>query len=119
MQTEDVEPWRIIHVAGELDMASGPVLRNELVSQITEGHIHLAVNLHAVDFIDSTGLGVLIGGLKRSRSRGGDLRVVNVPDRIMEVFDLTGLTGVFSVVDSADQLPSVVPEPTKGRHEAT
>lgn len=80
-------------------MATGPRLRQEFVSHIGEGRHHLVVDLSAVDFIDSTGLGVLIGGLKRARSRGGDLKVAGLHGRLEKVFELTGLGEVLAVVD--------------------
>lgn len=83
-------------------MATCPQLRQEIVSQISAGHTHLVVDLGGVEFIDSTGLGVLIGGLKRARSHGGDLRVSRVGERLERMFDLTGLGDVLAVVDPAD-----------------
>lgn len=83
-------------------MATCPQLRQEIVSQISQGNHQLVIDLDSVDFIDSTGLGVLIGGLKRARSQGGDLRVSGVDERLEKIFDLTGLGDVLAVVDPAD-----------------
>ncbi len=91
--------WRILHVRGEIDMATCPILRQEIVGEIGQGHRHLVVDLAGVDFVDSTGLGVLIGGLKRARSQGGDLRVSGVSGHLRRIFDLTGLHRVFAVVE--------------------
>lgn len=91
--------WTVLAVHGEIDMATCPQLRQEIVGQIGLGRMFLEVDLSGVDFIDSTGLGVLIGGLKRARAQGGDLRVSGVHGRIRKVFDLTGLGDVFAIVD--------------------
>lgn len=94
--------WTVLHVHGEIDMATCPQLRQEIVAQITGGCHHLVVDLESVEFIDSTGLGVLIGGLKRARANGGDLRVSGVHGRLAKVFDLTGLGEVLSLVSPGD-----------------
>lgn len=83
-------------------MATCPQLRQEIVAQINAGHTNLVIDLGGVEFIDSTGLGVLIGGLKRTRSHGGDLRVSQVGDRLEKMFELTGLGDVLAVVDLTD-----------------
>jgi anti-sigma B factor antagonist len=94
--------WTVLRVSGEIDMATCPQLRQEIVGQISQGNLQLVIDLDAVDFIDSTGLGVLIGGLKRARSQGGDLRVSGVDERLERIFDLTGLRDVLAVVDPTD-----------------
>lgn len=94
--------WTVLRVRGEIDMATCPALRQEIVTQIEQGNHLLVIDLAEVDFIDSTGLGVLIGGLKRTRGRGGDLRVSGVDDRLAKVFDLTGLGDVLVVCQADD-----------------
>lgn len=102
VSVSDAASWTVLRVGGEVDMATCPQLRQEIVTQITRGNHRLVVDLDAVDFIDSTGLGVLIGGLKRARSHGGDLRVSGVDERLGKVFELTGLGDVLAIVDLAD-----------------
>ncbi|MGI9622303.1 MAG: STAS domain-containing protein [Acidimicrobiales bacterium] len=94
--------WTILHVHGEVDMATCPELRQEIVAQIGQGNSNLVIDLSEVEFIDSTGLGVLIGGLKRARGQGGDLRVSGIEARLEKMFELTGLGDVLVVVDNAD-----------------
>jgi len=91
--------WTVLRVHGEVDMATGPQLRKAVVDQIGGGRNHLIVDLADVSFIDSTGLGVLIGGLKRARSQGGDLKVAGIDDRLERIFELTGLGDVLAVID--------------------
>ena len=91
--------WTIIHVVGEVDMATGPQLRQEIVRHVSEGSVHIVVDLQNVDFLDSTGLGILVGGVKRARSNGGDLRCSGLSSSLQEVFSLTGLDSVLSSVD--------------------
>ena len=94
--------WNIIHIVGELDMATGPQLRQEIVRQVTGGNTHIVVDLENVDFIDSTGLGILVGGLKRTKSVGGDLCCTGLSDNLKEVFKLTGLDTVLVNVDLSE-----------------
>jgi anti-sigma B factor antagonist len=98
----DVEGWTIVAASGEIDVATAPGLRERLVSLIADGAHRVVVDLEDVDFIDSTGLGVLVGGLKRLRSHDGDLLLVCTQSRILKVFEITGLTKVFSIHDTVD-----------------
>ena len=102
MSVVDLGTHTVLRVNGEIDMATSPDLRQQIVEQIRQGNIELIVDLAGVDFIDSTGLGVLIGGLKRARSQGGNLRVSGVQGRIERLFELTGLGDVLVVVDIDD-----------------
>jgi len=90
----------VLGVHGEVDVSTAPRLRQQLVEMATSGHDRVVVDLEAVDFLDSTGLGVLVSGLKRFRTVGGDLLLVCTQRRILKVFEITGLTKVFSMHDS-------------------
>lgn len=88
---------------GDLDLGGAPAFRSmlgEAISGARIGQVTIDVDLAAVDFVDSAGIGVLIGGLRRARARGGTLRLNNVPSELQDVFDLTGLGSVFETVDS-------------------
>jgi anti-sigma B factor antagonist len=90
----------VITVAGEIDVASAPQLREALHKVIADGHTTVVLDLLAVTFLDSTALGVLVGALKRCRELGGELHVVVTDPRIMKIFEITGLTKVFPIADS-------------------
>ena len=92
----------ILAVKGEVDVYTAPRLREKLVELVTQGKHRIVVDLEGVEFLDSTGLGVLVGGLKRVRSHNGDLGLVCTQHRILKVFEITGLTKVFSIHDSVD-----------------
>lgn len=96
-------PFTVLAVKGEIDVYSAPRLRERLVELVNEGHRRIVVDLEGVDFLDSTGLGVLVGGLKRLRTHGGDLSLVCTQPRILKVFEITGLTTVFSIATSVDE----------------
>lgn len=90
----------VVALSGEIDVYSGPALRERFIELARAGCHHLVVDLQEVEFLDSTGLGVLVGGLKRVRSHNGDLSLVCTQHRILKVFEITGLTRVFSIHDT-------------------
>ena len=89
--------YSVLEVAGEIDVYTAPKLREKLIELVNEGKFHLVVDLEKVDFLDSTGLGVLVGGLKRVRNHDGALELVCTQDKILKIFRITGLTKVFSI----------------------
>lgn len=99
---ESRPPYAVLAVKGEVDVYTAPRLREKLVELVSQGKLKVIVDLEGVDFLDSTGLGVLVGGLKRLRSHDGDLELVCTQQRILKVFEITGLTKVFAIHDSVD-----------------
>ena len=97
-QVDAVPP--VIAVSGEIDVATAPQLRECLHRVIAQGESTIVLDLLGVTFLDSTALGVLVGGLKRCRELGGDLHIVVADPRIVKIFEITGLTNVFTIVDS-------------------
>lgn len=93
----------IVVVEGEVDVQTAAQLRQTLDQEIAEGHVRLVVNLDEVTFLDSTGLGVLVGRLKLVRNASGWLRIVCSSDRILRVFRITGLDKVFGIHPSLDE----------------
>jgi anti-sigma B factor antagonist len=82
----------VLRVTGEVDLYTAPMLRERIRELATAGAVHLIADLGQVDFLDSTGLGVLVGGLKRLREDGGSLALVINTPRILRIFQITGLT---------------------------
>ena len=91
---------RVLTAGGCLDLHSAPVLRDRLIELLDSGQRCLVLDLEGVEFLDSTGLGVLVGGLKRVRSHVGSLHLVCQREKILKVFRITGLTKVFPIHDS-------------------
>ncbi len=96
-------PHVVVAVKGEVDIATAPKLREKLVELASQGVHQVVVDLDGVEFLDSTGLGVLIGGMKRLRGHDGDLTLVCTQPRILKVFEITGLNRAFAIHDSVDQ----------------
>jgi len=90
----------ILDVGGEVDIYTAPQLRGQLIDLVSNGHHHLIVDMEGVGFLDSTGLGVLVGALKRVRTHDGSLRLVCTQDRTLKIFRITGLTKVFPIHSS-------------------
>jgi anti-sigma B factor antagonist len=95
LDVSERDGWSVLTVGGEVDVATAPRLREQLLRLVSDGHHRIVVDLGEVDFIDSTGLGVLIGALKRVRAHDGDLALVCTENRILKVFEITGLDRVF------------------------
>ena len=109
----------IVDVEGEIDVYTAPRLRELLIDLVNNGYYQLVVNMEKVEFLDSTGLGVLVGGLKRVRAHDGSLDLVCTQERILKIFRITGLTKVFGIHDTrgrGDRGPQVreVAPPARG-----
>lgn len=98
VEVRDQGSWRIVTASGQLDVATAPQFRQSLVKAQYGGETNVLVDLDAVEFMDSMGLGVLIGGLKRARSHDAQLVVVCSHPRLLRLFELTGLDRVLSIV---------------------
>ena len=90
----------VLRVTGEIDVYTAPDLRERVVHLIDNGTRHLIIDLSPVTFLDSTGLGVLVGSLRRLRAHGGSLKLVISAKRIMEIFRITGLNRAFALYPS-------------------
>jgi anti-sigma B factor antagonist len=90
----------VLRVAGEIDVYTAPELRQRVIHLLDNGSLHIIADLCGVDFLDSTGLGALVGSLKRLRMRGGSLKLVTGGGRILQVFRITGLIHVFALHSS-------------------
>jgi anti-sigma B factor antagonist len=97
--------WSVVDVTGDLDMATAPALRQSILQLLSTGTRRIAVDLTATDFVDSTGLGMLVASLKRVRTHDGELVVICPEPRLRRIFELTELVSVFGLRDSADDLP--------------
>ena len=93
----------VVDVEGEIDIYTAPRLRELLTDLAGKNNYQLIVNLDKVGFLDSTGLGVLAGGLNRVRPHDGSLDLVCTQERILKIFKITGLTKVFGIYQSVDQ----------------
>lgn len=97
----------VLAVSGEVDLATAPQLRNQLIDLVADGHRRIVVDLSGTDFLDSTGLGALVAGLKRLRAHDGEMRVVCTTPRVRKVFELTHVDRVLPLFESVDEACAV------------
>lgn len=90
----------VITVSGEIDIYTAPRLKECLLAVLDEGVEHVVVDLSAVTFIDSTALGVLIGGVRRINDSGGEMALIVAGRSVRRVLSITGLDRVFAIYDS-------------------
>ncbi len=92
----------IIEVGGEIDVYTAPKLRDKITELVGNGNYHLVIDMERVDFLDSTGLGVLVGGLKKVRAHDGSMQLICNQERLLKIFRITGLAKVFVIHESAE-----------------
>jgi anti-sigma B factor antagonist len=102
------EARHVLAVRGEIDLFTAPELKQVLAEAIEGGRIRIIVDLTDTTFLDSTALGVLIGAVKRLRSRDGALAIVNVDDNIAKTFEITGLDQIFTIVPTREEAVDAV-----------
>ena len=100
---EGRDGWAVARASGDLDLTTAPRLRERVVQVITGGQPHVVLDLEGVDFVDSTGLGVLVGLLKRTRSQGGDLRLVSTRPAFKKILELTALERALPLAATVDE----------------
>ena len=90
----------VITVSGEVDLATSPNLDSEIIAAIESGTNSVVIDLTDVSFMDSSGLGVIVRGLKRCREADKELDLVITNERVLKVFGITGLDQVIPIHDS-------------------
>jgi anti-sigma B factor antagonist len=92
----------VVTVSGEIDLATQGALRTQLNDLVVAGQVDLVLDLTEVTFVDSTGLGALIGTRRRVHAFHGSLALVIPNEAVMKVFTITGLEKVFDIYDTHD-----------------
>jgi anti-sigma B factor antagonist len=98
MNCEEVDQGTHVVLApeGKFNLVAAPPIKARIDDLVAAGKARVVVDLHAVDFIDSSGLGALIGGLKSTRKQGGDLRIAAAGDQVRAVLKLTNLDRILA-----------------------
>ena len=102
VKTPEGSDAHVLSLGGELDIATTPTVRSAIDAAIAGGAKRIIVDLTGLSFIDSTGLGVLIGGLRRARENDGRVVLVATEGRILRLLRVTGLVRIFQVYESLD-----------------
>lgn len=103
IEVEEKNGAVLLKLNGEVDVYTAPKLKGRLVDLVDQGKFKIVVDLEEVDFMDSSGLGVLVGGLKRVRSHEGAIALVCTQENILKIFRITGLVKVFPIFENQDQ----------------
>ena len=106
LATREEDGRAIVAVGGEIDVYTAPKLRDQITELVSGGSYNIVIDLEAVEFLDSTGLGVLVGGLKKVRAHDGSLDLVCTQERLLKIFRITGLAKVFVIHDSVSPAPT-------------
>jgi anti-sigma B factor antagonist len=104
IKTEELEGQTyVIALGGEVDLYTAPEFKQQLLEVIRQGAKDVIVDFSETTFIDSTTLGVLVGGVKRLRTNDGRLALVCADRNITKIFEITGLDRVFTIYGSRDE----------------
>ena len=106
LATRTVDEHTVLEVGGEVDVYTAPRLRERLVELVDAGARNVVVDLGRVDFLDSTGLGVLVGALKRLRAADGTFSLVCSKEPLLKIFRITALDQVFPIYPSIEAATS-------------
>ena len=96
--------FMVISLEGEVDVYSASMLREEIINQVDAGEYNIVINLGKVAFLDSTGLGVLVGGLKRVKTHDGQLGIICNQEKILRIFRITGMDKIFPIYSGVEEL---------------
>lgn len=94
-------PVTVLTVTGDLNVYAAPLLRQEITNAVEGGCYWIVVDLDGCTYMDSTGLGVLVGGLKRVRAHDGVIGVACTRETVLKAFRISGLSKVFVMHKSA------------------
>jgi len=94
---------QVVEVHGEIDVYTSPKVKEIITELIEKGNYYLVINLEGVRYIDSTGLGVLIGALKRVREKEGCINLVCDNPQIKKIFNITGLVRIFGIFKTEEE----------------
>ena len=94
VSTDTRDGYAVVTITGRLTASGAPMLRNAVSDLIAGGEPNVAIDLSGTEFVDSSGLGALIGGLKSARGAGGYRRFPAVPEAVRTVLHLTNLDRV-------------------------
>jgi anti-sigma B factor antagonist len=96
------ERTSVISLEGEVDVYTAPQLKQQIIDMLDNNITNIIVDITNVEYLDSTALGVLIGGLKRLRERDGVLDLICPNPRIRRIFEITGLDKIFDIYSTRD-----------------
>ena len=109
LRVQQQDSRAIVHVGGEVDVATCPQLRDVLAELVDQSIYHLVVDLEKVSFLDSSGIGVLVGVYRRIREHGGSLRLTGPRPAVRRVLELTKVTTLLPIHGTVEEATAVEP----------
>lgn len=103
LERSEVNGATVLVASGRLNMVSAPRFKAGVDDEVGAGNARLVVDLSGVEFIDSSGLGAIVGGLKAARQAGGDLRIAACGEQVRAVLGLTNLDRILRPYDSVEE----------------
>lgn len=103
LRTREVDGMVVVEIGGELDLHHAPQVRTELARVCEAEKPRVLADLAGLTFIDSTGIGVLVGAHKRARERGGRIQFVCPTPRIRRIFEIAGLVRALPLYNSREE----------------
>lgn len=94
---EKEENFWLVRLSGELDVSSAEGLKNELNGKIDQIFTDIKIDMSNLDYIDSTGIGIIVGIMKRLRGEKKDISILNARENIKKIFNITGLDQIISM----------------------
>jgi anti-sigma B factor antagonist len=101
ISTESFKRADLITVSGRIDSSNASELDSALSDVTDNGRHNIVLDLSGIDYMSSAGLRAIVGSYRECRSHGGDVRIANPSERMAEVFDLAGLTAIFTIYDDS------------------
>ena len=92
----------ILELGGEVDSLNSPEISKLISAYLQRGNTKILVNLKAVSYLDSSGLGALLSGMTNTKAKGGALKLCGLQEAVMKVFEMARLTEVFEIHDTED-----------------
>lgn len=93
----------VVAVVGDVDLHTASALRTRAQTVLDQGAPHLVLDMEQVDFVDSTGLTTLIVLLQAAQAAGGSLRVARIPERLVRMVTITGVSQLIPMYDTVDE----------------
>jgi anti-sigma B factor antagonist len=102
IQDNQVNDVTIVTIKGSIDALTAPEITEHVNSLVSDGKIKLIADFSGVDYTSSAGLRVLLGAIKETRAKGGDLYLVDVQPDVEKVLNLSGFTSILKIFDDSD-----------------
>jgi anti-sigma B factor antagonist len=106
VEVRHAEGRSVVALTGELDLATAPELRERLGLLSEKGENQVTLDLTDLDFVDSTGLSVFVMAFNRTQAGGGSMIIRNPSLPVMRIFEITGLTSIFTIANDGEPVPA-------------